>query len=74
MSRHAPMHVNPGHPMWVRVPLAGAALLLVLAGVAGYDVAAHGDSSAWVGVIFAPITALFCAWVAWDIRKEQRNV
>ena len=73
MSRREPMHVNPGHPMWVRIPLACAVLLLVMAGGYAYSVAVHGDSPAWAGVILAPLAAVFCAWVAWDIRKEQRN-
>lgn len=73
MTRHKPMHVNPRHPMWWRIPYAGAALMGLMTLGAVYGVAVEKDSSAWVGVIFAPLTGLGICWMAWDIRKEARN-
>ena len=71
MSR-TPMYADPRHPGWVRVPLVGAALLLGVTLMAVYDLVAHGNSSAWTGIVCAPVTALGLCWVAWDIRREQR--
>lgn len=68
----APMHVDPHHPMWARVPAGMALFLTVLGLVYVYDLVATGDHTAWLGIVVTFAGAGMWGECYLSVRRERR--
>lgn len=65
------MHDNPRHRAWTAVPLAAIGVFAVAFLAALWDLTAHGNQGAAVGLVLAPMGALSWVWVYRQIRRDS---